>query len=253
MSAEPQTGRHGGTAERRPLLEVSGLAFDYGGVHAVQDCSFEVPASDVVALVGGNGAGKTTTVQCVAGSLRPRAGRVVCDGEDVTDLPAHHTVERGLVLVPEGRKVFQHMSVEENLLLPGRVARARSERTRSLDRVYSLFPRLKERSGQNAGSLSGGEQQILAIGRGLMTKPRLLMLDEPSLGLSPILVSTIFQLIGDLNAEGISILIVEQNLHQALAIADHAYVLEKGRVAQDGPGRALLDDPRVKEAYLGVA
>ncbi len=236
-----------------PLLSVTGLAYDYGGVHAVQDCSFSVPAGGVVALVGGNGAGKTTTVQCVAGTLRPRRGRVLFDGEDVTLLPAHRTVERGLALVPEGRKVFQHLSVHENLLIPGRVARARAELRRSLEHVYTLFPRLAERRDQNAGSLSGGEQQMLAIGRGLMTRPRLLVLDEPSLGLSPILVATIFRLIRELNAEGIAMLIVEQNLHQTLAVAGHAYVLEKGRVAQEGTGEALLNDPRVREAYLGVA
>jgi branched-chain amino acid transport system ATP-binding protein len=240
-------------AESAPLLEVSGLAYDYGGVAAVQDCSFSVPDGGVVALIGGNGAGKTTSVQCVAGALRPRRGSVRFAGEDVTGLPAHEAVERGLALVPEGRLVFQGLTVHENLLVAGRVARARAGLTRNLEHVYGLFPRLKERRAQNAGSLSGGEQQMLAIGRGLMTQPKLLMLDEPSLGLSPILVSTIFRLIRSLHREGISILIVEQNLHQALAIAGHAYVLEKGRVAQSGTGRALLEDPKVKQAYLGVA
>ena len=236
-----------------PLLEVSGLAYEYGGVAAVHDCAFSVPEGGVVALIGGNGAGKTTSVLCVAGALRPRRGTVRFDGEEITGLPAHEAVERGLALVPEGRLVFQHLTVHENLLIAGRVARARAELNRSLEHVFGLFPRLKERRTQNAGSLSGGEQQMLAIGRGLMTRPKLLMLDEPSLGLSPILVSTIFRLIRSLHKEGISILIVEQNLHQALAIADYAYVLEKGRVAQSGTGRALLDDPKVKQAYLGVA
>ncbi|MDF2231298.1 ABC transporter ATP-binding protein [Albimonas sp. CAU 1670] len=236
-----------------PLLDVSGLAYDYGGVHAVQDCAFSAPAGRIVALIGGNGAGKTTSVQCVAGTLKPRAGKIVFDGEDVTDLPAHETVERGLALVPEGRLVFQQLTVHENLLIAGRVQRARADVSANLDKVYALFPRLKERRAQHAGSLSGGEQQMLAIGRGLMTNPRLLILDEPSLGLSPILVSTIFKLIGDLNAQGITILIVEQNLHQTLAIADHAYVLEKGRVAREGGGKELLNDPAVKAAYLGVA
>jgi branched-chain amino acid transport system ATP-binding protein len=239
--------------EITPLLDVSGLAYDYGGVAAVQDCAFSVPEGGVVALIGGNGAGKTTSVLCVAGALRPRRGTVRFDGEDITGLAAHEAVERGLALVPEGRLVFQQLTVHENLLIAGRVARARAALNRSLEHVYGLFPRLKERRAQNAGSLSGGEQQMLAIGRGLMTRPKLLVLDEPSLGLSPILVSTIFRLIRSLHAEGISILVVEQNLHQALAIADYAYVLEKGRVAQSGTGRALLDDPKVKQAYLGVA
>ncbi|WP_339949719.1 ABC transporter ATP-binding protein [uncultured Albimonas sp.] len=241
------------TAPDVPLLDVSGLAYDYGGVHAVQDCAFSAPAGGIVALIGGNGAGKSTTVQCVAGALRPRSGSIRFDGQDITTLPAHETVERGLALVPEGRLVFQQLSVHENLLVAGRVQRARADVSANLDKVYALFPRLKERRGQNAGSLSGGEQQMLAIGRGLMTGPRLLILDEPSLGLSPILVATIFKLIRDLNAEGITILIVEQNLHQTLAIADHAYVLEKGRVARSGPGQELLNDPAVKAAYLGVA
>jgi branched-chain amino acid transport system ATP-binding protein len=236
-----------------PLLEVAGLAYEYGGVTAVRDCAFSVPEGGVVALIGGNGAGKTTSVLCVAGALRPRRGTVRFDGEDITGLPAHEAVERGLALVPEGRLVFQQLTVHDNLLIAGRVARARAELNRSLEHVFGLFPRLKERRTQNAGSLSGGEQQMLAIGRGLMTRPKLLMLDEPSLGLSPILVATIFRLIRSLHEEGISILIVEQNLHQALAIADFAYVLEKGRVAQSGTGRALLDDPKVKQAYLGVA
>ena len=248
--AWPQTGSRSGGA---PLLTVSGLAYEYRGVVAVQDCSFAVPDGGVAALIGGNGAGKTTSVQCVAGLLRPRQGTVRFDGEDITGLPAHEAVERGLALVPEGRLVFQQLTVHENLLIAGRVARARSRLSENLDHVYGLFPRLKERRAQNAGSLSGGEQQMLAIGRGLMTQPKLLILDEPSLGLSPILVSTIFRLIRSLHDQGISILIVEQNLHQALAIADEAYVLEKGRMVQSGTGRELLNDPKVKQAYLGVA
>ncbi|MAS41790.1 MAG: ABC transporter ATP-binding protein [Rhodobacteraceae bacterium] len=249
LSSAPATE----AATGAPLLEVRGLAYDYGRVTAVQDCGFEAAAGGVVALIGGNGAGKTTTVQCVAGALRPRAGTIRFDGRDITGLPAHEAVELGLALVPEGRQVFQQLTVHENLLVAGRVQRARADLSANLDKVYTLFPRLKERRAQNAGSLSGGEQQMLAIGRGLMTGPRLLILDEPSLGLSPILVTTIFRLIGALNAEGITILIVEQNLHQTLTMADHAYVLEKGRVVRSGGGRELLDDPAVKAAYLGVA
>jgi len=240
-------------AHTAPLLSVAGLAYDYAGVSAVADCSFEVPRGRIVALIGGNGAGKTTSVKMIAGALRPRRGNILFDGESITGLPAHNAVEKGLCLVPEGRLVFQQLTVRENLLVSGRVARARSRLQENLDRVFDLFPRLGERQSQNAGSLSGGEQQMLAIGRGLMTMPRLLILDEPSLGLSPILVTTIFSLVRRLNEEGMSVLLVEQNVHQTLAIADYAYVLEKGRVVQSGEGRGLLNDPKVKEAYLGLA
>ena len=236
-----------------PLLEVRGLAFDYNGVQAVQDCSFDVADGGITALIGGNGAGKSTSVLAVSGARRARKGRIRFDGADILGLPAHEVVERGLALVPEGWLVFQQLSVHENLLIAGHTLRSRSRLEQNLAHVYDRFPRLKERRRQNAGSLSGGEQQMLAIGRGLMTSPRLLVLDEPSLGLSPILVSTIFRLISDLHNEGISILLVEQNLHQTLAIADYAYVLEKGRVVQGGTGHELLNDPKVKEAYLGVA
>jgi branched-chain amino acid transport system ATP-binding protein len=236
-----------------PLLEVRGLAFDYGGVQAVQDCSFDVSDGGITALIGGNGAGKTTSVLSVSGARRARKGHIRFGGADILGLPAHEVVERGLALVPEGRLVFEQLSVHENLLIAGHTARSRSRLKHNLDYVYDRFPRLQERWRQNAGSLSGGEQQMLAIGRGLMTSPKLLILDEPSLGLSPILVSAIFRLIRDLHNDGISILLVEQNLHQALAIADYAYVLEKGRVVQSGTGHELLNDPKVKEAYLGVA
>ncbi|WP_157014685.1 ABC transporter ATP-binding protein [Mesorhizobium xinjiangense] len=235
------------------LLQVSGLAYDYSGVGAVSDCSLELPRGKIAALIGGNGAGKSTSVKMIAGALRPRSGKVVLDGQDITAMPAHKTVELGIALVPEGRLVFQHLTVRENLTLSGHVRRAREKFQQNLERVFDLFPRLREREAQNAGSLSGGEQQMLAIGRGLMTRPRILILDEPSLGLSPILVSQMFLLIRKLNEEGISVLLVEQNVHHTLAIADYAYVLEKGRVVQEGEGRALLKDPKVKEAYLGLA
>lgn len=235
------------------LLKVSGLAYDYSGMNAVTDCSLEIPSGGITALIGGNGAGKTTSVKMIAGALRPRSGTILFDGKDITASPAHETVELGLVLVPEGRLVFQHLTVMENLLVSGHVRRAHANLHSNLERVFDLFPRLGERRSQNAGSLSGGEQQMLAIGRGLMTNPRLLILDEPSLGLSPILVSSIFSLVRKLNEEGISVLLVEQNVHQTLAIADYAYVLEKGRVVQHGEGRSLLNDPKVKEAYLGFA
>lgn len=236
-----------------PLLEVKELAFDYAGVQAVQNCNFSVLSGSITALIGGNGAGKTTSVLAVSGARRARKGRIRFDGDDILGLPAHEVVERGLALVPEGRLVFQQLSVHENLLIAGHTARSRARLQNNLDYVYNRFPRLQERRRQNAGSLSGGEQQMLAIGRGLMTSPKLLILDEPSLGLSPILVANIFRLINDLYDDGISILLVEQNLHQTLAISDYAYVLEKGRVVQSGAGRDLLNDPKVKEAYLGVA
>jgi branched-chain amino acid transport system ATP-binding protein len=250
MSVQPiaDTARRGA-----PLLSVSGLAYDYAGVGAVADCSFDVPKGRIVALIGGNGAGKTTSVKMIAGALKPRRGTITFDGRQIAGMPAHRAVELGLCLVPEGRLVFQHLTVRENLLIAGHVQRARGRLQENLDRVFDLFPRLGERKSQNAGSLSGGEQQMLAIGRGLMTMPRLIILDEPSLGLSPILVATIFSLVRKLNEEGISVLLVEQNVHQTLAIADYAYVLEKGRVTQSGEGRSLLADPRVKEAYLGLA
>lgn len=236
-----------------PLLSVSGLSYDYTGVSAVVECSLDVPAGGIVALIGTNGAGKSTTAKMIAGALRPKVGHILFDGEDITQLSAHEVVERGLALVPEGRLVFQNLTVMENLQLAGHVARARDRFAESLEHVLELFPRLAERRAQTAGSLSGGEQQMLAIGRGLMTRPRLLILDEPSLGLSPILVSTIFSLVKTLNAEGISVMLVEQNVHQTLGVAGYAHVMEKGRLVQEGTGRALLADPKVQQAYLGLA
>ena len=238
---------------RQLLLEASGLSYDYAGIVAVTDCALAVPESGVVALIGANGAGKTTSVKMLAGALRPRTGRIIFDGQDITGLAAHQAVNLGIALIPEGRLVFQHLTVLENLLVAGNCRRGKPHMTRNLDRVFSLFPRLAERKAQNAGSLSGGEQQMLAVGRGLMTSPRLLIFDEPSLGLSPKLVATVFELIRQLNREGMSILLVEQNVRQSLAVADYAYVLEKGTVVHRGKGRDLLDDPFVKQAYLGLA
>ena len=241
------------TSRGLPLLTASGLAYKYGALRAVSNCTLVVPRGRIVALIGGNGAGKSTSVKMIAGALRPSDGKLSLDGQDITGLAAHRSVELGLSLVPEGRLVFQHLTVRENLLVSGHCKRGRANLQVNLDRVFDLFPRLGERKTQNAGSLSGGEQQMLAIGRGLMTMPRLLILDEPSLGLSPKLVATIFALIRKLNADGISVLLVEQNVQQSLAIADYAYVLEKGRIVQEGEGPQLLNDPRVKEAYLGLA
>lgn len=250
---DPGERREATARAESPLLEASGLSYDYRGIVAVTDCTLTVPLGKIVALIGANGAGKTTSVKMIAGALRARSGRIVYDGRDITGFPAHRAVNLGIALVPEGRLVFQHLSVLENLLVSGHCKRGRAHRAENLEHVFSLFPRLAERKSQNAGSLSGGEQQMLALGRGLMTRPRLLILDEPSLGLSPKLVDTIFGLIRELNSEGMSILLVEQNVRQSLAIADYAYVLEKGSVVHQGEGRALLDDPFVKEAYLGLA
>jgi branched-chain amino acid transport system ATP-binding protein len=234
-----------------PILEVDGLAVAYGAAFAVRELSFSVPQGGIVALVGSNGAGKTTTVQAIAGALRPRAGRVRLAGEEVAGADCAEMVRRGVTLVPEGRLVFPQMTVDENLRMGGLNARAAPNVTRNLARVFELFPRLAERRNQLGGSMSGGEQQMLAIARGLMAEPRLMILDEPSLGLMPKLVGDLFGLIRRLNGEGITILLVEQNVRQTLQIADRAYVLEKGRVVLSGAGSDLLDDPFVRKAFLG--
>jgi len=235
----------------RGSLEVRGLRYAYRGIRAVSDVSLRVGAREIVALVGANGAGKSTSVKLIAGALRPAAGSISWDGADITGLPAHRVVKRGVTLVPEGRLVFQALTVEENLRVAGQ-ARGRRALRESLDHVLSVFPRLADRRQQPAGSLSGGEQQMLAIARGIMTAPRLMILDEPSLGLAPQLVAAMFALVRALNSEGMAVMLVEQNVHAALALAHRAYVLEKGRVALSGTGPALLADPTVKQLYLGL-
>jgi branched-chain amino acid transport system ATP-binding protein len=235
------------------LLEVESLAYAYAGAVAVRDVSFAVGEGEVVALVGANGAGKSTSVKCVAGALRPASGRIRFDGVEVTGHPVHGVVERGITLVPEGRLVFPHMTIADNLMFGGWAARARDARGRRIDEVFEIFPRLAERRAQFAGSLSGGEQQMLAIARGLMSGPRLIILDEPSLGLMPRLVRELFKLIASLRSRGVSILLVEQNVHQSLKIADRAYVLEKGAVVLSGTGAELIDNPYVRAAFLGLA
>jgi branched-chain amino acid transport system ATP-binding protein len=232
-------------------LEVEGLRYAYRGIRAVSDVSLRVRAGEIVALVGANGAGKSTSVKMIAGALTPASGRITWEGADITGWPAHRVVQRGVTLVPEGRLVFQALTVEENLRVAGD-ARGRRAVIESFDHVFSVFPRLAERRAQPAGSLSGGEQQMLAIARGLMTAPRLMILDEPSLGLAPQLVSTMFALVRTLNARGMAVMLVEQNVHAALSLAHRAYVLEKGRVALAGTGAALLADPTVKQLYLGL-
>ncbi|PTT90761.1 ABC transporter ATP-binding protein [Pelomonas sp. HMWF004] len=234
------------------LLSVRGLVVDYGHVHAVQGIDFDLPAGQITTLVGANGAGKTTTLMALSGLVKKSGGRVMFDGEDITALAPHRIVARGLVQVAEGRATLTTLTVRENLELGAYTRRdGAAARARSLDRVYSLFPRLAERATQMAGSLSGGEQQMLAIGRALMAQPRLLLLDEPSMGLAPLIVQDIFRTLKAINAEGLTILLVEQNVKQALKLAQQAYVLENGRIALQGSAPELLGDPRVQAAYLG--
>ena len=233
------------------LLEVEHLAIAYGDAHAVWDASLAVGAGEIVAVIGPNGAGKSTLVNTVAGLQRARSGGLRFDGADLAAVPAHLVCRRGIALVPEGRRLFTRMSIEENLELGGYRGEARRARGRSLERVYGLFPILRERRRQLAGSLSGGQQQMVAIGRALMACPRLLLLDEPSLGLAPAIVDRMFETIRTIHAEGVAILLVEQNVVRALDIADRAYVLEEGRTVAEGPPARLREQARIQEAYLG--
>ena len=234
------------------LLSVTGLSVDYGHIEAVRDVDLSLQAGRVTTLVGANGAGKSTTLLALSGLVPKAAGKVMFDGHDVTALPAHKLVAAGLVQVAEGRATLTTLTVRENLEL-GAYTRhdGAAARASDLERMFALFPRLKEREGQLAGNLSGGEQQMLAIGRALMARPRVLLLDEPSMGLAPIVVQGIFRTLREINAGGLTIFLVEQNVRQALKIAEHAYVLENGHVVLQGSGRELLDEPRVQEAYLG--
>ena len=233
------------------LLEVEGLRAGYGDVPVLHGVDLTVHAGEIVAVLGSNGAGKSTLNNNICGVFRAFGGRVRFDGADITAAPPQRIVAAGLVQVPEGRRVFPNLTVRENLELGG-YRRGRPNRPRNLERVTAVFPRLKERFGQIAGTLSGGEQQMLAIGRGLMAEPRLLILDEPSLGLSPLLVEETFALILRLNGEGLAILLVEQNVVQSLALAARAYVMENGRIVLVGEAAALRDDPALKKAYLGM-
>jgi branched-chain amino acid transport system ATP-binding protein len=233
------------------LLAVRGLRAGYGPVEILRGIDLDVGMGEIVALLGSNGAGKSTLNNNLSGIFRPIAGSVRFLGAEIAGAAATRIVAAGLVQVPEGRRVFPDLTVRENLEL-GSYRRGRANRARNLERVVGIFPRLAERAGQAAGTLSGGEQQMLAIGRGLMSEPRLLILDEPSLGLSPLLVEEMFALIGRLNAEGLSILLVEQNVVQSLAIAHRAYVLEHGRIALSGPAAELARDPALKRSYLGL-
>jgi branched-chain amino acid transport system ATP-binding protein len=234
-------------------LSVESMDVFYGDVQAVWNVSFEVKAGEIVTLVGANGAGKTTTLRTLAGLLRPRAGRILFEGKDVGRLPANELVRRGVVLIPEARQLWPTMNVLENLELGAYAKGARAERRKTLEVVLQMFPALQNRLTQNAGTLSGGEQQMCAIGRGLMALPRLLMLDEPALGLAPMLVRQVFAALKDINGRGVTVLLVEQNVQNALRLARRAYVLETGRVTLEGPSSALLDDPRVRQKFLGEA
>jgi branched-chain amino acid transport system ATP-binding protein len=232
-----------------PLLCVDALDVRYGAIHAVRGVSFEVQAGEIVTLIGSNGAGKSTLLRAISGLVRPSAGRIRLAGSDVTASRPEAIVERGCSHVPEGRRIFANLSVLENLQMGAWPRRA--VESEGLERVFELFPRMRERLHQAGGTLSGGEQQMLAIGRALMAQPKLLLLDEPSLGLAPLLVKQIFEIVNAINAQGTTVLLVEQNAHQALRIAHRAYVLETGALALSGPAAELARDPRVRAAYLG--
>jgi branched-chain amino acid transport system ATP-binding protein len=234
------------------LLRIEELNVRYGDVQVLHSVSLEVREKEIVTIVGGNGAGKSTLLKSIAGILRPSAGAIRFNEERIDHLPSHRIVDRGVVRIPEGRKIFPTMSVLENLELGSYLPKARAKRAESIEKVYSLFPLLRERSRQTGGTLSGGEQQMLAIGRGLMSLPRLLMLDEPSLGLAPILVREIFRTVREINQQGMAVLLVEQNVFNALDMATRGYVLENGRIVLQGESKVLLNDEYIKEAYLGV-
>jgi branched-chain amino acid transport system ATP-binding protein len=233
-----------------PLLKVNGIHVYYGAIHAIKGISLEVYEGEIVTLIGANGAGKSTTLNTIAGLLKPRQGTIAFAGMPVDGTAASKMVYKGMSLCPEGRRIFQNMTVKENLEM-GAFSRPKEELGASMERVFDLFPRLKEREKQIAGTLSGGEQQMLAMGRALMSKPRLMMLDEPSMGLAPILVEQIFDIIREMNQAGTTILLVEQNAQMALSIANRAYVMETGRISMKGDANDLMHDDNVRKAYLG--
>src|SRR6476661_5106266 len=248
-TAVPSGSGAGRTVSDQRLHDVVDLEVRYGVIAALKGISFNVGDGEIVALLGANGAGKTTTQKTVSGMLRPAAGSITYDGQRIDGIPPHHLIELGICHVPEGRRVFPRMTVEENLVMGA--FRFRSPDQDLLNEVLDMFPRLKERFAQQAGTLSGGEQQMLAIGRALMGKPRLLLLDEPSMGLAPLIVEQIFQIVRGINTNGVSVLLVEQNARQALTLADRGYVLETGEIVLAGAGRDLLADDRIRAAYLG--
>ena len=234
------------------MLKVNGIDVFYGDLQVLWDVSFEVKEKEILVLVGANGAGKSTTIRTVSSLLTPRKGSIEFDGVRLDKTPPYNVIEHGIVHVPEGRRLFPQMSVEENLIMGTLYGTAKAKRAETMEHVYGLFPRLRERHKQLAGTLSGGEQQMLAVGRGLMSLPKLMMFDEPSLGLAPILVQDIFRIVRKINEEGVTVLLVEQNVRQTLAMCHRAYVLENGRVLLEGTGTALMANEHVKEAYLGI-
>ena len=233
----------------RNILEIRDLQVHYGGIEAVKGISLDVPEGEIVTLIGANGAGKSSTLRAIAGLVKPSAGKISFLDEDITGMDSSLIVSKGITLVPEGRRIFQQMTVQENLEMGAYIKKDVSQE--DLETVFNYFPRLKERRKQIAGTLSGGEQQMLAVGRALMSRPKLMMLDEPSLGLAPLVVQDIFSIIREINRQGVTVLLVEQNANMALKIADLAYVLETGTITMSGTGAELLADSRVKEAYLG--
>lgn len=233
----------------RNILEIRDLQVHYGGIEAVRGISLDVPEGEIVTLIGANGAGKSSTLRAIAGLVKPSAGKISFLDEDITGMDSSLIVSKGITLVPEGRRIFPDMTVLENLKIGAYLRK--DDLTEDLDWVFDLFPRLKERSWQAGGTLSGGEQQMLAVGRGLMSRPKVLMMDEPSLGLAPLVVQGIFDIIREINRQGVTILLIEQNANMALHTADTAYVLETGRLTMSGTGKELLNDEAVKKAYLG--
>lgn len=237
--------------QNQPLLEVKDLSVYYGVIQALKGISFTVNKGEIVTLIGANGAGKTTTMQSVVGLINSKTGSIVYDGQDITRFPAHKIVQLGMTQVPEGRRVFQELTVYENLLMGAYINKDKKQFKQDVEDIYTRFPRLSERRNQIAGTLSGGEQQMLAMGRALMSHPKLLMLDEPSMGLSPLLVSQVFDIIKEIHNQGTTILLVEQNAEMALSIADRAYVLETGNISMSGKASDLANDDNVRKAYLG--
>jgi branched-chain amino acid transport system ATP-binding protein len=239
------------TPESKVLLKVAGLKVSYGGIQAVKGVDFEVREGELVTLIGSNGAGKTTTMKAITGSLPALAGSIEYLGENIAGRGAWDLVKQGLAMVPEGRGVFARMTITENLLMGAYIRKDKAEIANDIDKVFGIFPRLKERKDQLAGTMSGGEQQMLAMGRALMSRPKVLLMDEPSMGLSPIMVDKIFEVVRDVYAQGVTVLLVEQNASRALGIANRGYVMDSGLITMHGEAKALLSDPKVRAAYLG--
>lgn len=233
------------------MLKIENLHVSYGGIRALRGISLEVPDGRIVTLIGANGAGKSTTLRTISGLVKADSGSIIYDGEELLGMPIYRILEKGIAQVPEGRRVFTNLTVRENLKIGAYLRNDKEQIEKDLEWVYELFPRLKERDWQLAGTLSGGEQQMLAVARALMSKPKLIMMDEPSLGLAPLVVKGIFDIIREINAQGVTVLLIEQNANMALKIADYAYVLETGRIGLTGTGRELLVNEEVRKAYLG--